>query len=145
MLVFRTLMGTRRTPLTPEHVGALNLVEIEFHNDSEVISAWRKYMEHLGSPILTGDADVQRRFFEERSTQFTKLLHTVGKSLGYQIEQLEILQGGYAPRGWEDERWEQRELRRLLIETLQGSRAIPITQLQKGSIPNPYPPPPSSS
>ena len=32
MDVFRTLMRTRRIPICADHVGALNLVEIEFAN-----------------------------------------------------------------------------------------------------------------
>ena len=34
--VFRTLMRTRKMKLTPEHVGALNVVEIEFHGERKV-------------------------------------------------------------------------------------------------------------
>jgi hypothetical protein len=48
--IFRTLMRTRRTPMWPDHVGALNLVEIEFHDHPRVIEKWRKLFEHLGTP-----------------------------------------------------------------------------------------------
>lgn len=41
MEIFRTLMRTRRTPIWAEHVGALNLVEIEFKDDPKVIAAWK--------------------------------------------------------------------------------------------------------
>ena len=36
---FRTLVRTRRTPMWPDHIGALNLVEIEFHDKPQVIEA----------------------------------------------------------------------------------------------------------
>jgi hypothetical protein len=49
MDIFRTLMRTRRTPMYPEHVGALNLVEIEFAKDKDVIGAWRDLFAHLGT------------------------------------------------------------------------------------------------
>ena len=49
MDIFRTLMRTRRTPMLPEHVGALNLIEIEFENQDEVISEWRKLFGHFGT------------------------------------------------------------------------------------------------
>ena len=39
MDIFRQLMRTRRTPITPEHVGALNLIEIEFAGDLDIIAA----------------------------------------------------------------------------------------------------------
>jgi hypothetical protein len=47
MDVFRTLMRTRRMRLNPDHVGALNLVEIEFYRQADVIAAWETYWEHL--------------------------------------------------------------------------------------------------
>ena len=49
MEIFRIFMGTRRTRLYPEHAGALNLVEIEFARDRQVIDAWRELFKHLGS------------------------------------------------------------------------------------------------
>jgi hypothetical protein len=48
-IIFRTLMRTRRTPMWPDHVGALNLVKIEFAEESNVIDAWREF-KHLGTP-----------------------------------------------------------------------------------------------
>jgi uncharacterized protein DUF6680 len=37
--VFRALMRTRKGALQPDHVNALNLVEIEFHKVSTVLAA----------------------------------------------------------------------------------------------------------
>src|SRR5579863_9790507 len=34
--IFRTLMATRRNPVAAEHVTALNLIEIDFHGQSDV-------------------------------------------------------------------------------------------------------------
>ena len=49
MDVFRTLMRTRRAPISGDHVGALNLIEIEFQNDVEVMAEWRKLFSHFGT------------------------------------------------------------------------------------------------
>ena len=57
MSVFKTLMRTRRTPVMPEHVGALNLVEIEFQKDHEVITAWRALLTHFGTEDRDGTPD----------------------------------------------------------------------------------------
>ena len=38
MDIFRTLMRTRRTPMWPDHVGALNLVEIEFSEKGTLLT-----------------------------------------------------------------------------------------------------------
>ena len=45
--IFRSLMATRRLAISPEHVNALNLIEVEFHKDKEVIKAWKDYLAHL--------------------------------------------------------------------------------------------------
>lgn len=45
--IFRTLMRTRRTPTSPDHVGALNLVEIEFGGHQDIIQKWKKLFEHF--------------------------------------------------------------------------------------------------
>ena len=50
MDIFRTLMRTRNARLSPDHVGALNLVEIEFVNHPEVVKNWKALHDHLGTP-----------------------------------------------------------------------------------------------
>jgi hypothetical protein len=49
--LFRVLMTTRRAPLSPTHVEALNMVPIEFHGRRktfvEVVNSWKEYIEHL--------------------------------------------------------------------------------------------------
>jgi hypothetical protein len=47
--VLRTLMATRRTVVSAEHVGALNLIEIEFYGHQQVIAAWKTYFQHLAT------------------------------------------------------------------------------------------------
>ena len=37
--VFRMLMGTRRAVMSPEHVQALNLIEIEYADEPKVVAA----------------------------------------------------------------------------------------------------------
>jgi hypothetical protein len=49
--VFRNLMQTRGIRIDPIHVAALNVVEIEFFDDSDVRAAYRTYIEHLGAPM----------------------------------------------------------------------------------------------
>ena len=37
MQIFKALMATRATPLYPAHVEALNMIDIEFYNDKNVV------------------------------------------------------------------------------------------------------------
>jgi hypothetical protein len=45
--IFRALMRTRRAAIQPDHVNALNLVEIEFHNVQPVLTAYRDLTSHI--------------------------------------------------------------------------------------------------
>lgn len=58
--IFRKLMTTRATTMSPAHVEALNAIEVEFYAtsgpDKKVLDAWRMYNDHLTSGTLEGDA-----------------------------------------------------------------------------------------
>lgn len=45
--VFKTLMATRGRTLSPEHVQALNMIELEFQKSSEkpILDAWKEYYD----------------------------------------------------------------------------------------------------
>jgi uncharacterized protein DUF6680 len=142
--IFRTLMRTRRTPMWPDHVGALNLVEIEFHDHPRVIEKWRKLFEHLGTPHQKRrDEEISEtmpehekrersnrywlRLDQERHEILAELLHAIGKVSGFsKMEQLEIFKGGYTPQGWTDVDFEQTAVRRLFAEIYLGHRMFPI-------------------
>jgi hypothetical protein len=48
---FYALMRTRRVTLSPEHVAALNSIQIEFHDDPTVITAHKRYIENLSGQL----------------------------------------------------------------------------------------------
>lgn len=140
MEIFRTLMRTRRTPHFAEHVGALNLVEIEFAKYKDVIDEWKHLFEHLGTRYTQGTGEsleaFNRRLNDERQSRLTLLLHAMAKSLGHKVDQIEILQGGYGPQIWADIEDEQTAVRRLLLDILSARRPLPVhfwIQPQTGS------------
>ena len=141
--IFRTLMRTRRTPMWPEHVGSLNLVEIEFRNDKPVIEIWKRLFAHLGTPQprhsreeinngLSKEETRERnqiygnRIMQERQKLLSLLLHAISNAIGFKIEQLEIFEGGYTPQGWDDVDTENSAVRRLFAEISAGKRLFPI-------------------
>lgn len=148
--IFRTLMRTRGMPLSWEHVGALNLIEIEFRKNTEVITAWKSYLENLGTELPPIEQKAQYdEACRKRDSQLTKLIHEIAKVVGIEVEQLDILEGNYIPQGWADSDWEQKLVRRGLINFLHGKISIPIhvkepvkTQSNYPSPPPPSPPPP---
>lgn len=64
MVIFRTLMATRASVLSPAHVEALNAIPIEFYGNTgklkEINEAWKLYLDHLGPTNVVGDVWNQR-------------------------------------------------------------------------------------
>ena len=146
MAIFRNLMRTRKARLSPDHVGSLNLVEIEFHDVPTVVGAWKVHMDHLNlklpddvsGPVIDEWSRVQDR-------NLTKLLSALAAELGFKkMEQLDIFDGGYSPRGWANIEDQQAVIRSLTIDLLQGNRALPMTNAVKPQPNSPYPPAPEA-
>lgn len=142
--IFRTLMRTRRARISPDHVGALNLVEIEFRDDPDVVSNWKALLDHFGKAqprhpneeIQNGmeskETDTREnryslRVVQERQELLTKLLSEIAKAVGFNnIEQLDIFKGGYTPQGWEDTEFDQLVIRRLFVDISLGRKVLPV-------------------
>lgn len=143
--IFKTLMRTRRMPVHFEHVGALNLVEVEFVDEPKVVEAWKNYLNNLGEQLPSleqkerHDAAIKRR-----DGLLTKLIYEISRVLKFRVEQLEILEGNYVPQGWSDDDWEQRLVRRGLLNVLSNKSPIAIQVHQPTGGNSPYPPPPKS-
>ena len=148
MSIFNTLMRTRRTPIAPEHVGALNLVEIEFYKNPSIVTALKNLFSHFGTEHarnaderVGNDMSLEEvarrndafslRLFEERQRLLAKLLHAMAKKLGFNLEQLEIFEGGYTPQGWSNDQLEERALRKMLSETFEGKRCLQVQLVEK--------------
>ncbi|MFT4160908.1 DUF6680 family protein [Shinella sp.] len=141
LAVFRALMRTRRQRLDPEHVGALNLVDLEFYGRKSVIEAFSAYMDHLASPNPTTE-DGHERYFEQREDLLVKLLHEMGRDLGLHFDKHDLKKLAYGPTGWAVEQEIQRQNMTFFNELLAGKRALPITPMQQPPDLNPFPPPP---
>jgi hypothetical protein len=160
--IFKTLMRTRRAPTSPEHVGALNLIELEFQNEADIITRWKALYGHFAAQhqrtpseavdaqalptdeVARRDQSFYARLFDERQKLLAKLLHAMGRKLGFRSEQLEIFEGGYLPQGWVDTEAEQMALRRFLVDLGAGRRWLPVGVFNGNPDP-PTPPPPAPS
>lgn len=143
MDIFRTLMRTRKLPVHFEHVGALNLIEIEFANDPAVISSWKEYLKVLSEPIPPeSDTAAYSQLRQKRDAHLTKLISSIAKVLKFKVEQMDIFEGNYVPQGWFDDDWEQKLARKGLIDVLSGNRPIVIQPFVPPQAGAPYPPPP---
>ena len=143
MRVFRTLMRTRQQPTSPQHVEALNLIEIEFSGCENVIDAFKALFQHLGThhqrlPLeevnantapaeaIRRNAQFDTRIGNERQTLLAILLHAISKEMKFRIEQLENFAGGYMPQGWVDAEVEHKVIRKYVTDLYTGSRVVPV-------------------
>jgi hypothetical protein len=141
--VFHSLMKTRRFALSPEHVMALNLVQVDFYQHARIDAAYRTYMALLSrEPPPTGDP-IERHFYGEQEDALYDLLHEIGAELGYQYDKRDLRKLAYGPRGWENDEVQLRIMRGLLVELLAGRRPMPIADWEKlVAAKGRFPPPP---
>lgn len=136
--VFVSLMSTRRAQLTPEHVQALNLIEIEFANSQRVISELKAYMalmeertlplsrferdEAVKSAQKQADEDLIRR----RRRAFGSLVQAIGKKIGRNVDRYDIVEGGYYPGGWGEAETLQLDNMRRINDILNWRERFPV-------------------
>lgn len=141
LAIFRSLMATRRAWLSPEKVTALNMVEIDFHGIKLVEDAYQEVVTHLNNPKISFAKDPKE--WEDRHRKLlTKLLSEMAKVLGYKLQQLDMLDGGYYPQGLLNIELQEEAVRLALIQVLNGHRPLIISPIAP-TPPAPFPPPPA--
>ena len=134
--IFRTLMATRATRLNPEHVMALNLIDLNFSEkrkrEKPVVRSWRVLLDQFGKyPRIE---NYQNRLDEYKialNSADTKsqellidLLSKMSDALGYDFETIHISNGCYAPTGHAEIENDQTLIRKGVIAMLGGQ--IPV-------------------
>ena len=75
-----------------------------------------------------------QRLVRIQSSLLADLLYQIAKDLGIQIQQLDILEGGYSPQAQATLELQQHAARDLLVQLYLGERALPVEVRQA---PNP--------
>ncbi|RME56187.1 hypothetical protein D6779_10995 [Candidatus Parcubacteria bacterium] len=123
--IFKTLMATRASALSPHHVEALNRIDLEFDSgnekEKEVIEAWKAYLDLLGDIQMPKEQWAMRRV-----DLLVELLHKMAQVLGYDFDKVHIKNSSYYPRGYNDIEAEQSAIRTGIRELIEGRRAIPM-------------------
>lgn len=131
--IFKTLMATRAAILSPDHVRALNMIDLEFTGKGAkerlVVRRWREYLDHLGS-MPQGDSDDAKAAMpvwgEKSNEHLTDLLIAMGNCFGYDLDKVAVRKGIYSPQGHAQDELEQRALRRLLLQVAAGRQPLVI-------------------
>jgi hypothetical protein len=128
--IFRSLMSTRASKMAPEHIRALNMIDVEFAGNDrksrDVVNAWKGYLDHLNTA-----STVVELWASRGEDLFVDLMHTMALALGYEYDKTHIRRTSYYPRGFGDAEWDQLNIRRGIREVLEGTRPIPIWPMQQ--------------
>ncbi len=130
MNIFRTLMTTRANPMNPQHVEALNTIDIEFYNDKEVVDAWKLLLDsYLDFPKEPTEPNYKSKLdscVKKSNDLLTDLLFNIAKSLDYSFDKVELKRDAYFPKGHTDLLIDQEIIRRGVAGVLLGQVPIPI-------------------
>ena len=123
--IFKTLMATRAATVSSDHVQALNTIDLEFHGKKykNVTLSWKTYLDHL-SNFPKEDEKVQPVWSDKMADLLAKLLQEMGKSLGYDFDEVHIKKGIYSPEAHSRVENENILLRRGLIRILYGDASL---------------------
>jgi hypothetical protein len=132
LYTFKRLMATRGAPVSPGHVEALNMIDLEFSGhgkkDKQVRRRWKEYLDHLGS--LPQDPEQQQQqvpvWSQRNQDLLADLLYDMSIAVGYDFDKVQIKRGIYSPRGHANMELEFEAIRRLLIDVLAGHRTLPM-------------------
>lgn len=132
--IFTTLMATRATPLSQEHVEALNKIDIEYYDNSSVRELWKalldcyaNFPQNQSMPNFQNLLDTKR---EEAKDRLSDLLYEMAKTLGYKFDKVHLKRAAYLPRGHFEETFEKNLIRKGILGLL-GSiikeKSIPVS------------------
>jgi len=136
--LFYTLMGTRAARVSPEHVRALNMIDLEFYgrqffgfrfqmpSEKAVINAWRIYQDHLNQPPNDrGDPPQGWPAWTARGDElFTELLYFISYALGFNFDRVQLRRGIYNPRAHDENELAGLAIRNGLVRLLGGGQAL---------------------
>lgn len=127
LAIFQALMATRAARVSPRHVEALNMIELEFYGDEEIVGAWRIYRDHLNrTDIDRDDTAIVQSWLDRGDDLFVELLHAIARRLGYRFDRVDLRRGAYTPVAQGEAELLVRFARQAVYEVLQGTRPIPV-------------------
>lgn len=138
--VFSTLMATRQSRVSMDHVRALNMIDLAFYgrrilgkvwrteHSQAVLDAWHNYHAHLTLPSeRRPQNEAEQRDWGGRADElFTNLLDCIATATNYQFQRSELKGGSYSPEAHGTVELQQQAIRHLAIELLAGNKALPL-------------------
>lgn len=131
--VFHTLMGTRAARVSPDHVQALNMIDLAFYGhrilgihhrtkkETAVLDAWHEYLDHLNTKYEQDDFSL---WFTKGDELFVNLLFSLASGVGFCFDRVQLKKGAYSPVSHGELEFEQQQLRKRTIEILSGEKSL---------------------
>ena len=133
LFIFKTLVATYATRVSPDHIQALNMINIEFYGIKPVLDSWHLYQKHLTTPVADANntsipLDEKERkakeWVDRGSDLFIDLLVCMSQEVGYQFDKATLSNGIYYPIAHQRLEDENRFLRQGLLEIIYNNKPI---------------------
>ncbi len=121
MWIFSTLMATRASRVAPEHVRALNSIDIEFVDEKKVADAWKAYFDHLGDRAVPRDV-----WFTRSDDLFVDLLFAMSETLRFHFDRVHLKRGIYSPEAHGKDAEDLRIIREAMVAIAKGERGLSV-------------------
>jgi len=133
--VFQTLMATRAARTSPDHVKALNMLDLVFYGtrilgkprrtttEQTVLDAWHEYLDHLNTKFDPASLAVWSANGDEL---FTNLLFAIAADVHFKFDRVQLKKGAYSPMAHSNLETEQTAIRKQLLQLLGGERALNV-------------------
>jgi hypothetical protein len=131
--LFETLMATRASRVSPEHVRALNMIDLVFYGErtlgmhrrsskeQHILDAWKRYRYHLNNKLP--DEPIQS-WVAKGDELFTNLLYAMAQDISYKFDRVQLKLDSYSPVAHAELEAEESELRKATISLINGQRAL---------------------
>jgi hypothetical protein len=95
--VMRMLLNTRQLAADPAYSIAINLVPVEFNKSTQVMAAWRMYIEAVR---YRPTQENQEEHHRQLNAKQTTLIYQIMRSLGFQLSETDIQTSAYLSDGF---------------------------------------------
>lgn len=131
--LFSQLMATRAARVSPDHVRALNMIDLVFYgrrvlgimrrskDEQAVLDAWKEYLDHLNTKV---EDDALPLWTARGDELFTNLLFAIAQDVDYKFDRVQLKKGAYSPVAHGELEFEQAALRRAAIRALIGETPL---------------------
>lgn len=123
--IYRTLMATRATPASREHVEALNGVPVEFYGSrgklKEINEAWKTYLKHHEPPF-----EPDQVWADKKTELLIDLLYLMSQFLRYRLTRDQLFKDIYYPITHTEQENEQTIIRQGMAALFTGNATLPL-------------------